>query len=208
MRLVRIGLRLVGAVVLLAVLYVGYITYTVWHMSTVDEAAAADAIVVLGAAQYNGVPSPVLRARLDHAAELWKGDYADRIVVTGGRAPGDTSTEAGASAAYLATKGVPDEAVLREVDGRSSWQSLQAAALFMKERDINKVILVSDSFHDARISAMAKDLNLEPLVSPTKTSPIVGTARRPYFVKEIAAMAVGVPFGFSRVASLEATVVT
>ncbi len=195
--------RIGTAIVVILVLYFVYITYEVWHASTLDQRKPADAIVVLGAAQYNGRPSPVLQARLDHAAELWKAKVAPRIVVTGGRIPGDKNTEAGASAAYLAQKGVPDEYVLREVDGRTSWESLQAAARFMKARDIHKIILVSDSFHDARIAAMSKGLGLEPQVSPARNSPIQGSKRTPYFVKEVAALAIGKPFGFDRLASLE-----
>jgi len=187
----------------LLVTYTSYITFRVWHSSTLDQAAPADAIVVLGAAQYNGKPSPVLQARLDHAAELWKRKLAPKVVVTGGRIQGDPHTEAGASAEYLAGKGVPDSAVLREVQGRNSWESLQAAALFMKARGIEKVLLVSDSFHDARIAAMSRDLGLKPLVSPTSDSPIQGSARVPYFLKEVLSLWVGELFGFGRLASLE-----
>src|SRR4051812_1650986 len=95
-------IKLGAAAVAVFIAFVLWITIVVWHDSTIDTAnPGADAIVVLGAAQYNGHPSPVLRARLDHAADLWKQHYAPVIVVTGGKVPGDTSTEAGASAAYL-----------------------------------------------------------------------------------------------------------
>lgn len=187
----------------LALIYFFYISFLVWHYAHVNEARKADAIVVLGAAQYNGEPSKVLKARLDHAAALWKKGYAPVIVVTGGKVPGDTHTEAGASAAYLAKLGVPDAAVLREVQGRNSWQSLQAAAKFMKARDINKVLLVSDSFHDARIRQMASDLGMEPYVSPTPTSPITGGAKFRYYVKEVGELSVGKIIGFNHIAGLE-----
>jgi uncharacterized SAM-binding protein YcdF (DUF218 family) len=186
----------------LCVVYVASVAWEVRHYARVDEARSVDAIVVLGAAQYNGTPSAVLRARLDHAAQLWKRDYAEFIVVTGGKAPGDTNTEAGASAAYLGTLGVPDDRVLREVQGRNSWQSLQAAARFMKERDIHSVLLVSDSFHDARIRHMAKDLGLEPYVSPTISSPIDGVARQKYLVKEVVALSIGKIVGFNRMSGI------
>jgi uncharacterized SAM-binding protein YcdF (DUF218 family) len=186
----------------LVLLYVGYVTWEVRHYARADQARPVDAIVVLGAAQYNGKPSPVLKARLDHAANLWKNDYAQYIVVTGGRAPGDANTEAGVSAAYLGTLGVPDGQVLREVQGRNSWQSLQAAARFMKERDIHSVLLVSDSFHDARIRAMASDLGLEPYVSPTLTSPIDGATRQKYLVKEVVSLSVGKIVGFNRLSGI------
>lgn len=196
-------LRIVALGLVVAVGYVGYNVWNVRHWATQDQAEKADAIVVLGAAQYNGEPSPVLKARLDHAADLYKRRMAPVVVVTGGAQEGDANTEASASAAYLAGKGVPDEVVLREVQGRNSWSSLQASARFMKQRDIQKIILVSDPFHSARIRQMAADLGLEPLVSPTKTSPIKGDAQRPYYAKEVVALSVGRIFGWSRLASME-----
>lgn len=195
--------RFLSIVVFAIVVYFLYTTFVVWRASTVDEAAPADAIVVLGAAQYNGQPSPVLQARLDHAASLWKQGLAPRIVVTGGRIPGDSNTEAGASAAYLGRLGVPDENVLREVQGRTSWESLQASARFMKERNIERVILVSDPFHSARIASMAEELGLDPLVSSTSTSPITGLDQLPYYSKEVVSLGVGRMFGFGRLAHLE-----
>src|SRR3954468_10806172 len=114
------------------VVYLAVTFIQVWIASRRDEARPAQAIVVLGAAQYNGRPSPVLRARLDHAAALFKKGLADVVVVTGGKQPGDTFTEASASADYLAGKGIPQEKVLREVEGRNSWQSLAASAAFLK----------------------------------------------------------------------------
>lgn len=191
------------AFIALVVVYVAYVTYEVRHYSRIDQARNADAIVVLGAAQYNGKPSSVLQARLDHAAVLWKQRYAPYIVVTGGKLPADTYTEASASAAYLGTLGVPDANVLREVQGRNSWQSLKAATLFMRYRDIQRVVLVSDSFHDARIREMARDLGLEAYVSPATTSPIKGATRQKYLMKEVVALGVGKLFGFNRVSGFE-----
>lgn len=184
-------------------MHFGYAAYTVKHYANKDERRNVDAILVLGAAQYNGVPSAVLRARLDHAADLWKAKYAPVIVVTGGKVPGDSSTEASASAAYLAKLGVPDTAVLREVQGRTSWQSLKASALFLRARDIQSVLLVSDPFHDARIREMARDLGLEAYVSPTQTSPIRGASRARYIAREVAALGVGDVIGFDRIARFE-----
>ncbi len=200
----RITLRVLAALMAIVVIYFAWIAYLVWHGSHQDQRRKVDAIVVLGAAQYNGKPSPVLQARLDHAAALWKQDYAPIIAVTGGRAPGDAHTEAQASAEYLGTKGVPDEDVLREVDGRSTWESLQATALFLQKRNVHSVLLVSDSFHDARIAAMAKSLGLKPYVSPTPTSPIKGSEKTPYLIKEVASLAVGKIIGFRHVAGVTA----
>ncbi|MGI8492971.1 MAG: YdcF family protein, partial [Acidimicrobiales bacterium] len=128
----RWALRL-GVLVVTAVLVYLLVTLVqVWHAAGEDQARPAQAIVVLGAAQYNGHPSPVLRARLDHAYDLWSKKLAPIIVVTGGRAPGDQHTEAEAGANYLAGRGVPQAEVLREVTGRDSWQSLAAAARFLE----------------------------------------------------------------------------
>lgn len=170
----------------------------VWWAARQDQARPAQAIVVLGSAQYNGVPSADLRARLDHALGLWKRGLAPTIVVTGGKQSGDRYTEAGVSADYLAARGVPQSHILREVSGRDSWQSLSAAADFLRARGETRVILVSDPFHDERISLMAAELGLTPYVSPTRTSPIKGWSVMPYFAKEGIEVAVGRIVGFRR----------
>jgi uncharacterized SAM-binding protein YcdF (DUF218 family) len=203
---VRFSRYLVRAVLLLIavlILYVLYVTYLVWHYGRTDQAGPVDAIVVLGAAQYNGVPSADLKARLNHVYVLWKNRDASTIVVTGGRQEGDNYTEAGTSANYLDSLGVPDADILREVQGRNSWQSLQAATRFMKQRNIHTVLLVSDPFHNARIRQMTLDLGLTPYVSATPTSPIRGSARYPYLVKEIGELSVGKIIGWERISSLE-----
>jgi uncharacterized SAM-binding protein YcdF (DUF218 family) len=185
------------------VLYLGVTFVQVWRAARHDQARPADAIVVFGTAQYNGVPSPVLAARLDHAIELYKKDLAPVIVVTGGNQPGDRYTEATASANYLIERGVPDEDVLREVSGTSSWQSLAAAANFLDDREITDVLLVSDPFHSLRIRAMASELGLEAHSSPTRTSPIRGMTEARYMARETLAVAVGRIVGFRRQASIE-----
>ena len=124
--------------------------YQVWRSARSDEARAADAIVVLGAAQYDGRPSPVLAARLDHALALWEQGYAPRIVVTGGKQEGDRFTEATASAEYLMSRGVPDSAILREVQGTSTWESLAATARILRNRGLESVLVVSDPYHSLR----------------------------------------------------------
>lgn len=203
MRLVlKIALGLVAAVVL----YFGVTFAQVWMASRRDQARPAQAIVVFGTAQYNGRPSPVLAARLDHAIELYQRRLAPVIVVTGGNQPGDRYTEASASANYLLQRGVPDEDLLREVSGTSSWQSLAAAANFLGERKINDVLLVSDPFHSYRIRAMASELGMTGYTSPTRTSPIKGMTAVRYMVRETVAVAVGRIIGFRRQASIETQV--
>lgn len=193
-------LAIKGALVfaLVALLYSVVIFVQVWRASRADSRRPGDAIVVLGAAQYDGRPSPVLAARLDHAIELWKAKIAPRIVVTGGKQPGDRFTEAAASAMYLHERGVPDTAILREVQGRSSWESLQAAARILRDRKLNRVTLVSDPYHDARIRDIAGDVGLDAVVSPTRTSPVRGWTEFHYLLKETARVGVGRLIGYSR----------
>jgi uncharacterized SAM-binding protein YcdF (DUF218 family) len=188
------------------VLYLGVTFVQVWWAARHDQARPAQAIVVFGTAQYNGVPSPVLAARLDHAIELYRQRLAPVIVVTGGNQPGDQFTEATASANYLIHRGVPDEDVLREVSGTSSWQSLAAAANFLADREIDDVLLVSDPFHSYRIRAMASELGLQGHASPTPTSPIHGFTEAQYMARETVAVAVGRIVGFRRQASIERVV--
>ncbi len=183
------------------VVVAGYFAVTfvqVWSAGRHDEAHKAEAIVVLGAAQYHGRPSPVLTARLDHAAGLYQRGVAPVVVVTGGRAEGDRFTESEASANYLHGKGVPDDAILREVQGRNSWQSLAASARFLKARGITEVVLVSDPFHAARINGIAEELGLQATTSPTRTSPIEGVDEFRHLLTETAQVAVGRIIGFRR----------
>ena len=183
------------------VIVTGYFAVTfvqVWWAGRQDEARKAEAIVVLGAAQYNGRPSRVLAARLDHAADLYQQGLAPVVVVTGGRAEGDRFTESGASASYLHGKGVPDDAILREVQGRNSWQSLAASARFLKAQGIHEVLLVSDPFHAARINGMAEELGLEAATSPTRSSPIQGVDEFRHLLTETAQVGLGRIIGFRR----------
>ena len=194
--------RALLAVVTVGVLYLGVTFVQVWLASRQDQARPVQAIVVLGAAQYNGVPSPDLRARLDHAYDLYQRHLADTVVVTGGKQPGDRYTEATASADYLAGRGVPQVAILREVDGRNSWQSLASSAAFLKQRRLDTVLLVSDPFHDKRIALMADELGLKSYVSPTRTSPLGTGAKVANYVKETGEVAIGRIIGFRRTVDL------
>jgi len=200
---VKLALKVTAALMAAVLLYVVVTFGQVWSAAHTDQAGPAQAIVVFGTAQYNGVPSPVLAARLDHAIKLYERDLAPVIVVTGGNQPGDEFTEATASANYLIRRGVPDEDVLREVSGTSSWQSLAAAVNFLKDRSIDDVLLVSDPFHSLRIRAMATELGLQGRSSPTTTSPIKGMTEARYMARETVAVAVGRVVGFRRQASIE-----
>lgn len=157
---------LVGAALLL-VIASGVIVWRAAHRDDGSQIDHAHAIVVLGAAQYNGEPSPVFRGRLEHAALLWEQGRADLVVTLGSNQPGDRTTEAEAGRDYLVAKGVPADVVAAVPVGHTTWESLQAAAEYLLERDLHSVFLVSDPWHNARIKAMADDLGLEGYASAT-----------------------------------------
>lgn len=199
----RIVLRIAAAMLVAVVLYLGVTFVQVWSASRRDEARKADAILVLGAAQYDGRPSSVLRARLDHAAGLYERGLATTVVVTGGRRPGDRFSEAHASARYLTEEhGVPESAVLWEPYGRNSWEQIASAARFLQRRGMREVVLVSDPFHSARVGAIADEQGLDAATSPTRSSPIAGLRRVPYLAKETLAVGAGRIVGYRRMAWL------
>jgi uncharacterized SAM-binding protein YcdF (DUF218 family) len=168
---VRRVLRWGGRAAALALLgYVVVLLWVVW-MSRQDQQDRADAIVVLGAAQYNGRPSPVLKARLDHALDLYRQGRAPLVVVTGGIGTGDRMSEATVGHKYLRAQ-VPDSAIIVRPDGRTTAESMRSVAEWMHEREVARVLLVSDPFHMARLRLEARHADLTPLVSPTRTSPI------------------------------------
>jgi uncharacterized SAM-binding protein YcdF (DUF218 family) len=137
-----------------------------------DERERADAIVVLGAAQYNGRPSPVLRARLNHALRLYREKLAPRIIVTGGVGRGDTTSEALVGQRYLRARGVPDSAVVVQPQGRSTAASMDAVSAWLGDRGLHRVLLVSDPFHMFRLRLEARRTALHAYTSPTESSPI------------------------------------
>jgi uncharacterized SAM-binding protein YcdF (DUF218 family) len=137
-----------------------------------DEARPAQAIVVLGAAQYAGKPSPVLRARLDHALDLWKRKLATVLILTGGTGAGDNTSEAAVGRAYARRRGVPDTLILVENAGRTTSESMKAVAGMLEVRGLNSALLVSDRFHMLRLRILARRFGFTPYTSPTRTSPI------------------------------------
>lgn len=190
------------ALVLLVVGYLGISLYQVWSTGRSDEARPVDAIVVMGAAQYDGRPSLQLQARLDHVLELWAAGWADTIVVTGGNQPGDRFTEADASADYLVGLGVPEAAIVRETVGRSSYESLQGVAELLEPLGKRTVLIVSDPFHLLRSRLSAEELGLEAYVSPTPTTTVTGGENLAKELKEAAGVAVGRIIGFDRLLDL------
>ncbi len=169
-RLLRLGVKLGFLAIGLVVIYFLFTFAQVWNASRTDDAQQAEAIVVLGAAQYNGVPSPVLKTRLDHAADLYDQGLAPVVALTGGRRPGDRATEASASAGYLISAGVPESALRLETSGTNSWQSLAAAARFLQDEGIEEVILVSSPYHALRTERIAEEVGLVGHASPAMDS--------------------------------------
>jgi vancomycin permeability regulator SanA len=157
----RFLLKVVAIVIVLVVAYPAYIAYEVWSQSHDDEQHGADAIVVLGAAQYNGSPSPVFKARLDQAAYLYNEDLSDRIIVTGGKRAGDRFTESEAGLNYLVEQGIPSDAILQEPEGDRTLESLEAVAEMAPEYGVDTVLMVSDPLHSERLKRIAADLGFE-----------------------------------------------
>jgi uncharacterized SAM-binding protein YcdF (DUF218 family) len=199
----RALLRVLLALVSALFLYFGITFVQVLQASEEDGARPAQAIVVLGAAQYDGRPSPVLQERLDHALALYEQDLAPTIVVTGGKQPADQFTEATAGYNYLRDRGVPDEAILKEVSGTNTWESLEAASGFLQARGITDVLLVSDGYHALRLEAIADELGLDADVSPTASARLSRVGKVRALLRETAAVSVGRIIGFRRLVNLK-----
>lgn len=158
--------RLAGLCLLAAMSIFAFVFYQVWRQSQVDEARPADVIVVLGAAQYWGRPSPVLKARLDHALALYRRDLAPRIIATGGQGPGAKFSEGEVSRRYLSENGVPAEYVSVESSGQSTMQSAAAVAEMMDQMQLSSCIVVSDDYHIHRAKKMLEEHGLTVYGSP------------------------------------------
>jgi uncharacterized SAM-binding protein YcdF (DUF218 family) len=157
----RRWIRIVAVVLVVLLAYPTWLAWRIWDQSHNDEVRPADAIVVLGAAHYNGRPSPVLQARLDHALYLYGEDLSGRLIVTGGRGAGDELAEADAAEMYLESEGVPSDAILAEDEGTTTLESLERVREMSVERGIDSVLLVSDPMHSERIKTMAEDLGFD-----------------------------------------------
>ena len=166
--LVRLLLIALGLLVLVWATSLGAVL--AWERN--DQARPVSAIVVLGAAQYVGRPSPVLRARLDHAIALFHRKLAPLMIVTGGTGTGDTTSEAAVSQRYAIKRGVPASAILMENEGRTTSESMEGVAALLGNRSRRDVLLVSDPFHMLRLTILARRHGLIPYASPTPTSPI------------------------------------
>jgi uncharacterized SAM-binding protein YcdF (DUF218 family) len=194
----RLAVRAAVVVLAAGLVYLGVTFVQVWAASRSHSVRPAEAIVVLGAANYDCEPSPVLRQRLDHALALYNDDIAPVIVTTGGKQVGDRCTEAAAGANYLRGEGVPDGNLLLEDQGRNSWESLAASARILQNRDMTRVVLVTDGYHALRVRAIADELGLAAVVSPSG-----GSASGRELVEETGAVAVGRIVGFRRLVDID-----
>ena len=189
--------RLLLAVVLLGLLVVGGTAGSIWWTARDDARPVSDAIVVLGASQFDGRPSSVLEARLEHAKRLYEAGVAPRVVTVGGGRPGDRFTEAQAGQAYLQERGVDE--VVAVGTGANTLQSLEAAAEVFAEQGWTSAVLVTDPWHSLRSRSMAREQGLEAVTSPTRAGPSVrtrGTQVR-YILRETAAFLYWKAFGRS-----------
>jgi uncharacterized SAM-binding protein YcdF (DUF218 family) len=164
--------RVLAGLFLLAVFGWGCALLAIFIFGRRDEARPADAIVVLGAAQYDGKPSPVLKARLDHAVALYHRDIASTVILTGGVGVGDTVSEAEVGRRYVMKHGVPRANTLVEPAGLTTEQSMKTVKRLMEGGGLKSAILVSDPFHMLRLRLLAASLGIRAYSSPTRTSPI------------------------------------
>ena len=190
-----------GASVAVMLFYFLLSLFQVWNTGRSDDRQPVDAIVVLGAAQYDGRPSPQFQARLDHALKLWKLDLASYIVVTGGKQVGDRFTEAAAARKFFETEGVLDNLIFEENLGKTTYASLLAVSRIASERKIERVLIVSDPFHQLRAKLIAQEVGLDAITSATRSSVIRGGDAFQRNLQEAAGVAVGRIVGFQRVDS-------
>ena len=192
---IRWAIRIVSLLLAAILIYVAVTGVQVWMTSRQRSTSTADAILVLGSAEYNGTPSPDLRARLDEALALYQAGRAPVIAVTGGKLAGDRFTEAGVSAAYLAAHGVPASKIVVG-GGSDTYENVSSVAPELKARGVKTLLVVTDPFHEDRAMAIAATFGFEPMPDPTPTSPITGWRTLPYFLKETVAVAAGRIVGY------------
>jgi uncharacterized SAM-binding protein YcdF (DUF218 family) len=195
--LIRDLARLLGAGLVIGLGVGAYAAFRIWSQGERDERRPAGAVIVLGAAQYDGRPSPVFAARLDHAVALYlTGDY-DYLVVTGGKVAGDHTTEAAVARAYAIARGVPDDRILVEDAGRTTLESLRAVAPLLTAHGVADAVFVSDPPHMLRVLRMARDLGITAWGSPTPTSVVASDPGRLLgaYVHELGALAIYLTIG-------------
>ncbi len=185
----RLVVRVIGAAVAAVLLLVAATALGIWWTARKDARPSSDAIVVLGSAQYNGVPSSIFEARLEHALDLYEDGVAPVIVTVGGKATGDQFSEAEAGREYLADAGVPDDALLAVQEGADTLESMRAVAAQFDDRGWDTAVLVTDPWHAMRAERMAEDAGIDASSSPTRQGPAVQTRTTQfrYILRETAA---------------------
>ena len=194
-----------GLVVIFLIGYYLVSLFQVYATGSNDQARAVDAIVVMGAAQYDGRPSPQLAARLDHVAELWPRELAPIVIVTGGNQPGDRFTEAEASAAYLVERGIPEASIVLEDSGATSFESLERVVGLLAgnaENADSSVLVVTDPYHSLRSRLIAEEVGMTAYTSPTNTSVVTGVRSFERHIREAGGVAIGRVMGFGRLSEL------
>ena len=172
MLLLRLARRLVSLAVVAVLLGLGATAAGVWWTARQDDRPGSDAIVVLGASQFDGRPSSVFKARLQHARALYEDGIAPRVITVGGGRPGDRTTEAEAGAAFLRERGVE---VVSVPEGSNTLQSVQAVEDVMAEQGWRSAVVVTDPWHALRSRTMARDAGIDAQTSPTRAGPSVRT---------------------------------
>ena len=185
----RLVVRVIGAAVAAVLLLTVATALAIWWTARTDARPSSDAIVVLGSAQYNGVPSSIFEARLEHALDLYREGVAPVIVTVGGKATGDQFTEAEAGREYLAHAGVPEDALLAVQQGVDTLESMRAVAGKFDDRGWHTAVLVTDPWHAMRAERMAQDAGMDVTSSPTRQGPAVQTrtTQFKYILRETAA---------------------
>ena len=185
----RLVVRVIGAAVAAVLLLVAATALGIWWTARKDARPSSDAIVVLGSAQYNGVPSSIFEARLEHALDLYEDGVAPVIVTVGGKATGDQFSEAEAGREYLADAGVPDDALLAVQEGVDTLESMRAVGAQFDDRGWDTAVLVTDPWHAMRAERMAEDAGIDASSSPTRQGPAVQTRTTQfrYILRETAA---------------------
>ena len=203
MTFVKSAFRIACAVAIAMALYIALTFVTILTVGHSDAGRTADAVVVMGAAQYDGTPSPLLESRLQHALDLYTSGRVVFIAVTGGKMPGDRFTEAAASRRWLTDRGVPSDVIIQEDEGRSTWESLSNIATVLSSRDISSVLVSTDRWHMQRSLLSLRELGVHAEPSATATSPLQGIKRAwGKYIKETVGVAVGRIIGFDRLLSI------
>jgi uncharacterized SAM-binding protein YcdF (DUF218 family) len=192
----RLAIRVVSLLLVAILVYLAVSLVQVWLTSREYDPHPAAAILVMGAAEYNGTPTLDLQARLKEALILFRNNDAHLIVVTGSKEKGDLDTEAGASKTYLIGQGVPAADIL-EAGGSNSYENVADAVPQLMALHATTVLVTTDPFHEHRSMAIASSLGLTPSPTPTRTSPISGWATVPYFLKEAVGVGLGRIFGYN-----------